>query len=140
MSTACGGSSEPLRNESIIVNINTRVPDGDNELWNDKRMDWQNRNAEKDGGMVSAFFINHSLYSQIYGYDYKFFNARLPGGYHNTWMKPHVISSLLESYKSVVFIDADATVQHLELPIQWLFNRWASNRKPPSPCLYSMSI
>lgn len=45
-------------------------------------------------------------------------------GYHNTWVKPHVLSELLESYQFVVFIDADATIQHLELPIEWLFNRW----------------
>jgi len=117
---------KPLRNEILIVDIDTRVPDGNNELWNAKRMDWHTMNAEKDGGMVSASFMNHFLYSQIHGYDYKFFNARSmePDGYHNTWVKPHVLSELLESYKFVVFIDADATIQHLELPIEWLFNRW----------------
>lgn len=46
-------------------------------------------------------------------------------GYHNTWVKPHVLAELLKSYTFVVFIDADATIQHLELPIEWLFNRWA---------------
>lgn len=45
-------------------------------------------------------------------------------GYHNTWVKPHVLAELLHSYRFVVFIDADATIQNLELPIEWLFNRW----------------
>lgn len=44
--------------------------------------------------------------------------------HHNTWIKPHVIDELLHSYRFVVFIDADATIQHLEIPLEWLFNRW----------------
>ena len=134
---------EPLRNKILIVDIDTRVPDGDNELWNSDRMDWANMDAEKDGGMVSASFMNHFLYckhlsnsnllgsgltptAQIHGYDYRFFNARSmeTEGFHNTWVKPHVLSELLESYRFVVFVDADATIQNLELPIEWLFNRW----------------
>ncbi|KZM24066.1 uncharacterized protein EKO05_0010302 [Ascochyta rabiei] len=117
---------KPLRNEILIVDIDTRVPDGDNELWNSERMDWLNMTAEKEGSMVSASFMNHFLYSRIHGYDYRFFNAKEmeSSGYHNTWVKPHVLAQLLESYRFVVFIDADATIQHLELPIEWLFNRW----------------
>lgn len=43
---------------------------------------------------------------------------------HDTWIKPHVLLEFLDQYKFVVFIDADATIQHLELPLEWLFNRW----------------
>jgi hypothetical protein len=43
---------------------------------------------------------------------------------HDTWIKPHVLQEYLEKYKFVIFIDADATIQHLELPLEWLFNRW----------------
>ena len=53
---------KPLRNEILIVDIDTRVPDGDNELWNSERMVWASMDAEKDGGMVSASFMNHFLY------------------------------------------------------------------------------
>jgi len=45
-------------------------------------------------------------------------------GMHNTWVKPHVLFDLLHSYRFVIFIDADATIQHLDLPFEWLFNRW----------------
>lgn len=45
-------------------------------------------------------------------------------GLHNTWVKPHALLQLVQSYKFVVFLDADATVQHLEIPVEWLFNRW----------------
>lgn len=62
--------------------------------------------------------------AQIHGYDYKFINAADLEGMHNTWVKPHVLYSLLKSYQFVIFIDADATIQHLEVPVEWLFNRW----------------
>lgn len=55
---------KPLRNEILIVDIDTRTPDGENELWNSERMDWQNMNGGKDGGMVSASFMNHFLYCE----------------------------------------------------------------------------
>lgn len=53
---------KPLRNKILIVDIDTRVPDGENELWNKERMDWPNLDAKKDGGMVSASFMNHFMY------------------------------------------------------------------------------
>ena len=43
---------------------------------------------------------------------------------HDTWVKPHVVQEMLHSYKFVVFIDADATITHLEVPMEWMFNRW----------------
>jgi hypothetical protein len=47
-------------------------------------------------------------------------------GLHNTWVKPHILLELLQSgsYQFVVFVDADSTIQHLELPLEWMFNRW----------------
>jgi hypothetical protein len=51
-------------------------------------------------------------------------NAHELEGIHNTWVKPHVLFNLLHSYRFVIFIDADATIQHLEVPFEWLFNRW----------------
>lgn len=55
---------EPLRNQILIVDIDTRVPNGPNELWNDKRLDWDAMKAKGDGGMVSASFMNHFLYCE----------------------------------------------------------------------------
>ncbi|KAF1848822.1 uncharacterized protein K460DRAFT_375593 [Cucurbitaria berberidis CBS 394.84] len=115
---------EPLRNEILILDIDTRVPQGKNELWNDGRLNWEAMKEEGDGGLVSASFMNHFLYAQIHGYDYRFFNAHDMEGLHNTWVKPHVLFDLLHSYRFVIFIDADATIQHLELPFEWLFNKW----------------
>lgn len=113
-----------LRSEVLVVDIDTRVPDGENELWNPEKINWETLDATNDGGMVSAAFINHFLWSQMHGYDYKFFAAQPMEGYHNTWIKPHVLYDLLHSYRFVVFIDADATIQHMDVPLEWMLNRW----------------
>lgn len=62
--------------------------------------------------------------AQIHGYDYKFFHAQKIKRHWDTWVKPHVLRQMLRSYKFVVFFDADAIVQHLEVPLEFLFNRW----------------
>jgi len=116
--------TKPLKKEILIVDIDTRVSNGANELWNRGRMNWETLKNEGDGGMISASQMNHFLYAQIHGYDYRFFQANDMDGLHNTWVKPHVLYELLHGYKFVVFIDADATVQHLEVPLEWMFNRW----------------
>lgn len=53
---------EPLRNQVLIVDIDTRIPDKENELWNEHRLNWETMKAEGDGGMVSASFMNHFFY------------------------------------------------------------------------------
>jgi hypothetical protein len=115
---------EPLGKKVLILDIDTRIPDNDNELWNPKTMDYEKLDASQGGQMVSAAFMNHFLYSQIHGYDYRFFAAKHLEKLHDTWVKPIVMMQLLHSYQFVVFIDADATIQHLELPLEWLFNKW----------------
>lgn len=110
--------------------MDTRPANGSNQLYDtESKLNWETMDAKEDGGMVSAAFMNHFLYAQIHGYDYRFFQAQHMEGYHDTWIKPHVINEMLHSYKFVVFIDADATIQHLELPIEWLFNRWGIGPK-----------
>ena len=34
------------------------------------------------------------------------------------------MSELLKTYRFVVFIDRDAFFNHMEVPLEWLFNRW----------------
>jgi hypothetical protein len=41
-----------------------------------------------------------------------------------TWPKVHSMFNLLPQYKFVVFLDADASFRHLQLPFEWLLNRW----------------
>lgn len=60
--------TEPLGREVLIVDIDTRIPDGLNELWDKGRMNWDTLKSEGDGGMISASQMNHFLYGE-YMYD-----------------------------------------------------------------------
>ncbi|KAF2634780.1 hypothetical protein P280DRAFT_413090 [Massarina eburnea CBS 473.64] len=66
------------------------------------------------------------MYAQIHDYDYKFFQAHSIEGYHDTWILPRVLLQLLEDgkYDFVVTMDADVSVTHPEVPLEFLFNKW----------------
>jgi hypothetical protein len=52
---------EPLGQSVLIVDIDTRVPQGPNELWNNGSINWETLN-EHNGGMITASQMNHFLY------------------------------------------------------------------------------
>ena len=54
--------TEPLKNQVLIVDIDTRIPNKKGELWNEDRMNWEAMSPKGDGGMVSASFMNHFFY------------------------------------------------------------------------------
>lgn len=120
---------EPLGKDVLIVDMDTRWPDGDNEVFGKTKLNWENVTGNEGGSMLTASVLNHFMYAQIHGYDYKFYRAESLEGMHDTWIKPYVLSEFLESYRFVVFIDADATIQHLDVPLEWLFNKWGITRK-----------
>ena len=53
---------KPLGKNVLIVDIDTRVPNGSNEIWSDTRLNWERMSEKGDNGMVSASFMNHYLY------------------------------------------------------------------------------
>ncbi|OCL01633.1 hypothetical protein AOQ84DRAFT_383528 [Glonium stellatum] len=112
----------------VIVDIDTRVPTGFNQIFNEKKMDWEKFGddtvMDTNIELTSEAVINHFLYAQIHGYDYRFYQAAKIPGHHDSWVKVHAVAKLLKSYRFVVFLDADAVVHHLEVPLEWLFNRW----------------
>jgi hypothetical protein len=57
-----------------------------------------------------------------HGYDYNFVQAAKFHDRHDTWIKPSTIVNLLEHYKSVVFLDADAAFHRMHMPMEWLLN------------------
>jgi hypothetical protein len=116
--------TESLGSDVLIVDIDTRAPDGDNGIFAREKINWETLDAHQANGVLSVTFMNHFMYSQIHGYDYKYYNAHHIEGHHDTWIKPHVLYELLHLYRFVVFIDADAIIQHMEVPLEWLFNRW----------------
>jgi hypothetical protein len=122
-----GGSetiwTKPLGDKVLIVDIDTRVPTGENELLNPERMDWNNLKTE-GAGLVSNSIMNHYLYAMVHGYDYRFYQARDMKDHYNTWILPHVVRELIPDYQFVIVMDADVTIAHLDVPFEWMFNRW----------------
>ncbi|KAL2135709.1 hypothetical protein VTI74DRAFT_7226 [Chaetomium olivicolor] len=114
---------KPMGRDILVVDIDTRNPNGTNGIFNAAPMDWETVQAA-GSGLLTISHVNHFIYSQIHGYDYKFFNAQKMKDHWDTWIKPHVLKEMLHGYKFVVFIDADAIIQHLEVPMEFLFNRW----------------
>lgn len=115
--------TKPLGNKILIVDIDTRVPTGENEILNPERLDWESLKTA-GGGLVSNAIINHYLYAMVHGYDYKFYQARDMKDHHNTWILPHVLRELIPDYQFVIVMDADATIPHFDVPFEWMFNRW----------------
>lgn len=116
----------PLGKKVLIVDIDTRLANGTNELWSGDgyRLDWDDLEP-RGNGILSASQINHYLYAQVHGYDYRFFRANALEGLHNTWVKPHALLEMLGlGYEFVVFLDGDAIINNLEVPLEWLLNRW----------------
>jgi hypothetical protein len=119
--------TEPLGKKVLIVDIDTRVPTGENGILNPDTLDWESLEMS-GGGLVSSAVMNHYLYAQIHGYDYKLYSARHIADHYDTWIMPHAFHELVPSYDFVVAMDADVTVSHLEIPLEWLFNRWGISR------------
>ena len=46
-----------------------------------------------------------------------------------TWIKPSAIANVLKDYRFIVFFDADAIVNQIQIPMEWLFNYWDINKR-----------
>jgi len=99
------------------------VPTGDNQILNPAVLDFEHLDMH-GGGLVSNAIINHYMYALIHGYDYKFYQAAHIPDHHDTWIMPHVFRELIPDYQFVVAMDADVTIAHLDVPLEWMFNRW----------------
>ncbi|KAF2877669.1 hypothetical protein BDV95DRAFT_481826 [Massariosphaeria phaeospora] len=115
--------TKPLGKKLLLVDIDTRAPTEDNQMFNPGTLDWSELGV--DGAqLVSHAVLNHYMYAQIHGYDYKFIQAAHIEDHHDTWISPHVLHSHIPDYDFVVTMDADTTISHLEVPFEWMFNRW----------------
>jgi hypothetical protein len=119
---------KPLGKKVLIVDIDTRVPTDTNQILNPEPINFETLNTGSGGGLVSAAILNHYLYALIHGYDYKYYQAHSISNHHDTWIMPHVFRKLIPDYQFVVAMDADALVPHLEVPLEWMFNRWGIHR------------
>ncbi|KAL5425210.1 hypothetical protein PMIN04_002707 [Paraphaeosphaeria minitans] len=118
---------ESLKGKVLIVDIDTREPNGSNEMLNPNPMNWES--LQMGGGqLVSGAIMGHHLYSQIHEYDYAFFQAHRMEGYHDTWILPGAMRQLIETdkYQWIITMDADVTITHPEVPLEWLLNHWGA--------------
>ncbi|KAH8712016.1 hypothetical protein GQ44DRAFT_713973 [Phaeosphaeriaceae sp. PMI808] len=115
--------TKPLGKKVLIVDIDTRVPTGENQILNPDTFDYAHLEMSGEG-LVSNAIMNHYLYALIHGYDYKFYQAAHIPDHYDTWILPHAFRELLPDYQFVVAMDADVAISNLELPLEWMFNRW----------------
>lgn len=136
-----------LGSELCIIHVDTRPLNQTNELFSP---DFSWSEVEE----VSSGLLNHHLYATIHGYRYHFIRSNsypLDGTTDglerdNVWKRVPALASVLanglppkydtglsmgstlaannDRCEVVVLIDADAVFQHLELPFEWLMNRW----------------
>jgi hypothetical protein len=113
-----------MRQRLLVVDVDTRSPTGDNQILNpDRKINWHDLEM-KGPGFVSQAISNHYLYAMVHGYDYKYYQAQEMPEHFATWIRPHVFQELLPDYDFIVAMDADAIITHLEVPFEWMFNRW----------------
>ncbi|KAF1919502.1 hypothetical protein BDU57DRAFT_536479 [Ampelomyces quisqualis] len=115
--------NKPLGKKILIVDIDTRVPNQDNQILNTETINFETLEMN-GGGLVSNAIMNHYLYAMIHGYDFKYYQAQSIKDHHDTWILPHALRELIPDYQFVVTMDADVTIPHMEVPLEWLFNRW----------------
>ncbi|KAL5118664.1 hypothetical protein ACEQ8H_003341 [Pleosporales sp. CAS-2024a] len=115
--------TKPLGKKLLIVDIDTRMPTDSNQILNPEKLNFE-RLEMGGGGLVSNAIMHHYLYAMIHGYDYKFYQARSIPGHWDTWIMPHALRELIPDYAFVVAMDADVTLSHMEVPLEWMFNRW----------------
>ncbi|KAL6705035.1 hypothetical protein ACN47E_007438 [Coniothyrium glycines] len=115
---------QPMGGKVLIVDIDTRVPNGENQILDfEKKMDWDSL-PSGGAGLVSHAIINHYLYAMIHGYDYRYYQALDMPDHYPTWISPHIVKELLPDYQFLVTMDADVVISHMEIPLEWMFNRW----------------
>ncbi|TLD37788.1 hypothetical protein E2P81_ATG03463 [Venturia nashicola] len=110
----------PLGKKLCIVDIDTRPLSGDHQIFNPGNVAW------KDLDMLGSGMLNHYLYAMIHGYTYHFIKTTPLKDRTAYWTKIPALASTLSNDRCdiTVSIDADASFMNLNLPFEWLLNRW----------------
>lgn len=110
--------TQPLGKRLCIVDIDTRTLDQANQIRDANPLHWNKTDP------VAAGMLNHYMYAAVHGYDYHFVRAQHVEDRAPYWAKPAALSRILKNYDVCISIDADAIFTHLNLPFEWLLNRW----------------
>ncbi|ORY04969.1 hypothetical protein BCR34DRAFT_491149 [Clohesyomyces aquaticus] len=101
----------------LVLDLETRSLESD-KAWKKGIFNWMNLDH------LSGGVFQHYTYALIHNYDYKFIKAPKFWDRHSSWIKPSAIANQLHDYEFIVFLDADAAVHNMHLPIEWLMNYW----------------
>ncbi|RDI76722.1 hypothetical protein Vi05172_g13293 [Venturia inaequalis] len=111
---------QPLGKKLCIVDIDTRPLSGDHQIFNPGNVAW------KDLDTLGSGMLNHYLYALIHGYTYHFVHTTPLADKAAYWTKIPALAETLSKDRCdiTVSIDADASFMNLNLPFEWLLNRW----------------
>ncbi|KAM0321598.1 hypothetical protein ACHAQA_010024 [Verticillium albo-atrum] len=115
--------TKPLGKNVLILDVDTRpLP----QMQTKGRGHGNFRSLFDDDQLTPRFagMLNHYVYAQIHGYDYKFVHASELSDRHQTWVKVPAIKEALKKYKFVVFADSDALFNQPDVPLEWMLNYW----------------
>ncbi|KAF2663368.1 hypothetical protein BT63DRAFT_484434 [Microthyrium microscopicum] len=116
-------SENPTWQDSIghrlcIIDFDTKPLDYPNEAFSWTRLDYSAM-----GGMSPGIF-NHYLYAMIHGYTYHYIRTSPLEGRAESWGRVAGMASSLFSCDVIVALDPDYVFQYLDVPYEWLMNRW----------------
>jgi hypothetical protein len=113
--------NEPLGEDLCIIDLDNRPFDEVGQVFGPEPMSWKDPQAVHG---LSLGMLNHWVYSKIHGYKYYYVNIGEYADRRNSWKKAPVITRILKDHRVCIFIDSDATFNHLDLPFEWLLNYW----------------
>lgn len=113
--------TKPLGKRMCIVDMDGRSFDRQNEIYSELPINIPTLTGGTSG------ILNHYLYAHIHGYQYYFVKTTpAPDERAQVWEEMRATLELLETDTCdyVLNMDTDAVFVHLELPLEWMMNRW----------------
>jgi hypothetical protein len=113
--------TKSLGKRICIVDIDGRSFDGQNEAFSELPINIPTLTGGTSG------ILNHYLYAKIHGYSYYYIKTTpAPKGRGQVWEELRATLELMETDACdyIFSLDTDAVFVHLELPVEWMLNRW----------------
>jgi hypothetical protein len=109
----------PLGKKVLIIDVDTRLDTSKGSMLGKGRPLTRDTIKPRTAGI-----INHFHYALVHGYDYRLVRAPEFQDRHQTWVKVPIAQEALKSYDFVVFLDADAIFNYVQIPLEWLLSLW----------------
>jgi len=113
---------ESLGEKLCIIDLDSRGFHEPGQIFADEPMSWAAGKPEPHG--LSLGVLNHWLYAKIHGYKYYYIEIEQFEDRRDSWKKPPVMAEILKDHEVCLYLDSDAIFHHLDLPFEWMMNRW----------------